>query len=74
MLEHPKQDTIIVEKLITVKQAAAVLGVEYRQLLVGVASGAVPSYSIAKSRKMVKPSEVLASMRNNIATKEDTNV
>lgn len=74
MFDRQKCEIEKVEKLLTIKRASIVLGVEYRQLLAGVARGAVPSYSVAKSRKMVKPSEVLASMRSNIAIKEDTNV
>lgn len=60
-VDNPK-DT---EKLLTVKQAAKVLNLPYRQLLQAVETKQVPSYQVLKSRKMVFTSEILASIRLN---------
>lgn len=49
--------------LITIKKAAAMLGLEYRALLRAVDSGAVPYYRVDKSRRLVNFSEVLACIK-----------
>lgn len=60
-----------IEPLLTIKQAAKVLGIEYRQLLRGVEAGQIPFYQIGKSRRMVRVSEILSSICSNHKLKED---
>lgn len=50
-------------KLYTVKQAASLLGVQYRQVLQSLNNGQIPHYRIHKSRRMVRLDEVLAVMK-----------
>lgn len=57
-MEHPKDPAI--EPLLTLKQAANILGAFYWQLQRAVKRGDIPSYSPFNSRKLVKLSEVVA--------------
>jgi hypothetical protein len=61
------------ERLLTIKQTAVALHIEYRQLLAAVHAGQLPFYSIHNSRKMLLPSEVLAFMRKTSQKKETEN-
>jgi len=71
MKKEIKQYTFQPEKLMTIKKASEVLGVEYRQLLDGVNSGQINYYQVSKSLRKVLPSEVLSCMlRNNKHEKE----
>ena len=57
------------EKLLTVKQAAAELGLPYWKLNRSVKSGLVPSYTLLNSRRLVRLSEILATIE--ASAKED---
>lgn len=48
------------ERLITLKEAAEVLGALYWQIQRAVKRGSIPSYTPYNSRRLVKLSEVLA--------------
>ncbi|MBX4916717.1 helix-turn-helix transcriptional regulator [Rhizobium bangladeshense] len=48
------------EKLLTIREAADILGVYYWQLQRSVKRGDIPSYTPFNSRKLVKLSEVVA--------------
>ena len=48
------------EQLLTLHEAAAKLGCRYWQLQRAVKRGDIPSYTPFNSRKLVKPSEVVA--------------
>ena len=60
-----------IEKLMTIKRAAAALNIEYRQLLRGVESDEIPFYRIGSSRRMVRLTEVLSSMRVSTQTRKE---
>lgn len=53
------------QKLLPLKEAAAHVGVPYRQLLQAVNEGLVPSYKLLNSRTLVKVNEVIAVMQIN---------
>jgi len=57
-------------RLYTVKEAALLIGVQYRQLLSSVSDGTVPHYQLKKSRRLVDPDEVLAAMQKQEANDE----
>lgn len=50
------------ERLVTVRQAAETIGVNYRQLLCAVNERVIPSYRMKRSRTLVKISEVISCM------------
>lgn len=50
-------------QLQTIKKAACLIGVQYRQLLDAVNTNLVPHYKIGSSRKLVNVSEVIAIMK-----------
>jgi len=52
------------EKLLTLKEAAKLLGIPYWKLNRAVQQGLIPSYSLLNSRKLVRVSEVLVAIRN----------
>lgn len=52
------------EKLLTIKEAANQLGLPYWKLNRAVQQELVPSYSLLNSRKLVRISEVLNSIKN----------
>lgn len=52
-------------ELVTVKKAASILGVQYRQLLLSINLSEIPHYRIQKSRRMVRLDEVLAAMKQS---------
>lgn len=52
-------------ELLTVKKAATIIGVQYRQLLNAVHCGDVPHYKIGKSRQLVNVQEVVAVMKQD---------
>ena len=54
-----------IPELLTIKQAAKRLNLEYRQLLSAVNEGVVPFYQLRRGRKVVSVSEVIAIMKNN---------
>ncbi len=56
------------EKLLTIKEAAVHLGLPYWKLNRACQQGLIPSYSLLNSRKLVRVSEVLRSIRNPMAT------
>ena len=58
-----KQEEI--PELLTIKEAAKRLNLEYRQLLSAVNEGVVPFYQLRRGRKLVSVSEVIAIMKNN---------
>jgi hypothetical protein len=58
------------EKLLTVRRAASLLGLPYRQLLLEVSTGQVRTYTVGKSRKYVFASELLSFLRLKTKTKE----
>ena len=58
-----KQEEI--PELLTIKEAAKQLNLEYRQLLSAVNEGVVPFYQLRRGRKLVSVSEVIAIMKNN---------
>lgn len=66
MEEHDNKANVH-EVLKTVKQAAKVIGVPYRQLLDVVNANLIPSYRIGKSRRFVLVSEILSFMRSTQA-------
>ncbi len=45
-------------QLLTLKSAAEILGIQYRQLLNDVNSKKIPHYQIGKGRRLVDPSEI----------------
>lgn len=51
-----------IEKLYTIKEAAALLGLKYHHLLKAVRSGLVPSHQLMNSRRFVLISEVRSAM------------
>ena len=51
------------KKLHTIKSAAEIIGVQYRQLLESCNDGTVPCYRIKKSRRLVDIEEVVSIMR-----------
>ena len=64
-----KQEEI--PKLLTIKQAAQKLNLEYRQLLSAVNEGIVPFYQLRRGRKLVSVTEVIAIMKTtNLKFKE----
>lgn len=50
--------------LYTLKQAASIIGVEYRQLLTAVNEGKVAHYQLGRSRRLVSIPEVIAAMKS----------
>ncbi len=52
-------------KLHTIKQAAKIIGVQYRAVLQAVHDGTIPHYKIGKSRMLVSVPEVVAIMKND---------
>ena len=55
------------ERLVTLKKASELTGVEYRQILEGARLGLFPVYSIHKSRKMIFVSEFLSFVRSTVS-------
>ena len=53
------------EKLLTIPQAASLLGIKAHALRRAVNLGLVPHYTAFNQRKRVKPSEVLAAMAHH---------
>lgn len=51
--------------LLTIKQAAIRLGIQYRQLLDATNAGEIPYYQIGKSRRLVSVSEVLDCIKHS---------
>ena len=51
------------QKLHTIKSAAEIIGVQYRQLLDAVNDKTIPCYRINKSRRLVDIEEVVSIMR-----------
>lgn len=52
-------------EFVSIKRAAALVGVHYRILLEQVADGAIPHYKLGRSRKLLRISEVVSSMQVN---------
>lgn len=50
-------------RLLTIREASIVIGVQYRQLLNSVSDGTIPYYKLDKSRRLVDPDEVMETMR-----------
>ena len=50
-------------RLLTIKEAALLIGVQYRQLLASVSDGTIPHYRLNKSRRLVDVNEVIETMR-----------
>ena len=57
-----KQEDI--PRLLTIKQAAQELNLEYRQLLSAVNEGIVPSYQLRRGRRLVSVNEILQIMQS----------
>lgn len=53
------------QKLHTIKSAAEIIGVQYRQLLESCNDGTIPCYRINKSRRLVNIEEVVSIMRTH---------
>jgi excisionase family DNA binding protein len=70
MEEHTmSQDTNLgTEKYITMKQAAFFLGLPYWKIQRAVKAGQLPSYQLFNSRRLVRLSEVEASIQQSGAT------
>ena len=51
-------------ELETIVKTARKIGVPYRQLLEAVNAGIIPYYRLGNSHRLVRPSEVIALMRN----------
>lgn len=51
-------------RLLSIREAALHLGVEYRQLLISVSNGSVPHYRLHKSIRLVDPNEVVDIMKH----------
>ncbi len=56
--------------LLSLRQAAKAIGVQYRQLLNAVNEGLVPYYKLRKGRMLVSVSEVISIMRIGNGSKE----
>jgi hypothetical protein len=50
----------VAEKLLTIREAAGIVGAHYWQLQRAIRRGDIPSYTPFNSRKLVKLSEVVA--------------
>lgn len=68
LTDKPSQEF---ERLMTIKKASAALGIEYRQLIRGVEAGQIPFYRVGTSRRLVRLSEVLASMRQLTSNRKE---
>ena len=62
MRDHMKHGNL--QKLLTIKKAASIIGVQYRQLLEAVKCGDIPHYKIKSSRMLVSVPEIMAIMKN----------
>ena len=54
-----------ISEMLSIKQAAARIGLSYRQLLEAVNDGLVPHYKLRKSNRLVVVSEVIEKMRQS---------
>jgi excisionase family DNA binding protein len=55
---EPIMDTLSVEKLVTLSEAAERLGVPYFKVQRAVRAGLIPTYTFYNTRRLVKMSEV----------------
>lgn len=63
-MKDPPTNKEQLPELLTMKEAAAKLGIQYWKIQRAVKLGLVPTYSLFNPRKLVRVSEVLELMRN----------
>jgi hypothetical protein len=61
----PSEQSSSPERLHTIKEAAALLGLKYWQLQRAVKRELVPSYTLLNSRKHVRLSEIVAAFKRS---------
>ena len=60
-----------VPELLTIKQAAKRLNLQYRQLLEAVNEGLVPTYRLRRGRKLVSPAEIFKIMQSTSSDNQE---
>ncbi len=68
--DQDKPKAIENERLVSIKKAAYLIGIDYKQLLRAANAGELPLYKLGNSYRFVLVSEVLACMRSTSKTKE----